>query len=62
MMLIIYIAYPRRQTMTNENPATTPLTLEVYTTPTRTFVSASTPEGPGDEPTWSPSSATLIYG
>jgi len=38
------------------------LTIEVYTSPTRTFVSASTPEGPGDEATWSPTSATLIYG
>jgi glyoxylase-like metal-dependent hydrolase (beta-lactamase superfamily II) len=38
------------------------LTLEVYTTPGRSIVSASEPGGPGDEPTWSPSSATLIYG
>ena len=38
------------------------LTIEVYTSPGRTFTSAITPEGPGDEPTWSPSSATLIYG
>jgi glyoxylase-like metal-dependent hydrolase (beta-lactamase superfamily II) len=50
--------------MTTQDPALTTggLTLEVYTSPTRAFVSASTPEGPGDEPTWSPSSATLIYG
>src|SRR5216683_3017960 len=26
------------------------------------FTSAVTPEGPGDLPTWSPSSATLVYG
>jgi glyoxylase-like metal-dependent hydrolase (beta-lactamase superfamily II) len=38
------------------------LTIEVYTTPSRTFVSAVTPEGPGDEATWSPTTATLIYG
>jgi len=43
-------------------PAPADLTIEVYTSPARTFVSASAPEGPGDEPTWSPSSATLIYG
>jgi glyoxylase-like metal-dependent hydrolase (beta-lactamase superfamily II) len=50
--------------MTSHNPAPQPtaLTLEVYTSPTRAFVSASTPEGPGDEATWSPSSASLIYG
>jgi glyoxylase-like metal-dependent hydrolase (beta-lactamase superfamily II) len=38
------------------------LTIEVYTTPGRTFASTITPEGPGDEATWSPTSATLIYG
>jgi glyoxylase-like metal-dependent hydrolase (beta-lactamase superfamily II) len=38
------------------------LTIEVYTTPGRRFASAVTPEGPGDEPTWSPMSATLVYG
>ena len=38
------------------------LTIEVYTTPGRTFTSSIPPEGPGDEPTWSPMSATLIYG
>jgi glyoxylase-like metal-dependent hydrolase (beta-lactamase superfamily II) len=50
--------------MTTDNPVQPPsaLAIEVYTSPARTFVSASTPEGPGDEPTWSPSSATLIYG
>lgn len=50
--------------MSSPNPAPPPsaLTLEVYTSPARTFVSASVPEGPGDEATWSPSSATLIYG
>ena len=50
--------------MTSEDTAQAPadLTIEVYTTPGRPFASAVTPEGPGDEPTWSPSSATLIYG
>ncbi len=50
--------------MTSENTAqaTADLTIEVYTTPGRPFASAATPEGPGDLPTWSPSSATLIYG
>ena len=50
--------------MTTENPGEPPsaLTLEVFTSPARTFVSASTPQGPGDEPTWSPSSSTLVYG
>src|ERR1700694_2054491 len=38
------------------------LTTEVYTTPGRPIVSATEPGGPGDLPTWSPSSATLIYG
>ena len=38
------------------------LAIEVYTTPGRSFASTATPEGPGDLPTWSPSSATLIYG
>jgi len=38
------------------------LTIEVYTTPGRPFTSATPPGGPGDLPTWSPSSATLIYG
>jgi Metallo-beta-lactamase superfamily len=36
--------------------------IEVYTTPGRTIVSTTPPDGPGDDPTWSPSSATLIYG
>jgi len=40
----------------------TDLTIEVYTTPGRKFASTAKPEGPGDEPTWSPTSATLIYG
>ena len=50
--------------MTTETPARPPsaLKIEVYTSPARSFVSATTPEGPGDEPTWSPSSSTLIYG
>jgi glyoxylase-like metal-dependent hydrolase (beta-lactamase superfamily II) len=38
------------------------LTIEVFTTPGRSIVSASPPGGPGDLPTWSPSSAKLIYG
>ena len=42
--------------------ARTDLTTEVYTTPGRPFASSATPQGPGDLPTWSPSSATLIYG
>src|SRR5712691_3870921 len=51
-------------TVTSEDTAPAPaaLTIEVYTTPMRSFVSASKPEGPGDVPTWSPTSATLIYG
>src|ERR1700694_2449545 len=51
-------------TVTSEDtaPAAAALTIEVYTTPMRSFVSATTPEGPGDVPTWSPTSATLIYG
>ncbi len=50
--------------MTTQDTAQAPvdLTIEVYTTSGRPFVSAVTPEGPGDVPTWSPSSATLIYG
>src|SRR5713226_1832571 len=40
----------------------TDLAIEVYTTPGRKFASTAKPEGPGDEPTWSPTSATLIYG
>ncbi len=42
--------------------ASAELSIEVYTTPSRPIVSATAPGGPGDEPTWSPSSATLIYG
>jgi glyoxylase-like metal-dependent hydrolase (beta-lactamase superfamily II) len=50
--------------MTSDDTAKAPadLTIEVYTTSGRTFTSAAAPEGPGDDPTWSPSSATLIYG
>jgi glyoxylase-like metal-dependent hydrolase (beta-lactamase superfamily II) len=50
--------------MTTDSPAQPPsaLTIEVYTSPTRTFVSSAAPQGPGDEPTWSPQSSTLIYG
>ncbi len=40
----------------------TDLTIEVYTTPGRRFMSSAKPQGPGDEATWSPTSATLIYG
>jgi glyoxylase-like metal-dependent hydrolase (beta-lactamase superfamily II) len=43
-------------------PAPAALTIEVYTTPMRSFVSATKSKGPGDVPTWSPTSATLIYG
>ena len=38
------------------------LRIEVYTTPGRPIRSATPPGGPDDLPTWSPSSATLIYG
>ena len=50
--------------MTSDDTAQAPadLAIEVYTTPGRPFASAITPGGPGDLPTWSPSSATLIYG
>ena len=50
--------------MTSDDTVQAPadLAIEVYTTPGRPFASAATPEGPGDLPTWSPSSATLIYG
>jgi glyoxylase-like metal-dependent hydrolase (beta-lactamase superfamily II) len=50
--------------MTSDDTAQAPadLAIEVYTSPGRPFASAATPEGPGDLPTWSPSSATLIYG
>ena len=50
--------------MTSDDTARAPadLAIEVYTTPGRSFASTAKPEGPGDLPTWSPSSATLIYG
>ncbi len=50
--------------MTAKNTAQPPadLKIEVYTTPGRTFTSRTAPQGPGDEATWSPTSATLIYG
>jgi len=50
--------------VTSDDTAQTPadLTIEVYTAPARTFVSATPPQAPDDEPTWSPMSATLIYG
>jgi glyoxylase-like metal-dependent hydrolase (beta-lactamase superfamily II) len=38
------------------------LTIEVFTTPGRPIVSATGPGSPDDLPTWSPMSATLIYG
>ena len=38
------------------------LAIEVYTAPARPFVSATPPQAPDDEPTWSPMLATLIYG
>jgi glyoxylase-like metal-dependent hydrolase (beta-lactamase superfamily II) len=40
----------------------TDLTIEVYTTPGRRYARTAKSQGPGDEPTWSPTSATLIYG
>jgi glyoxylase-like metal-dependent hydrolase (beta-lactamase superfamily II) len=46
----------------DNTPTPADLTIEVYTTPGRRFASTVNPEGPGDEPTWSPMSATLIYG
>jgi glyoxylase-like metal-dependent hydrolase (beta-lactamase superfamily II) len=54
----------RRKIVTSDDTAHGPadLTIEVYTAPGRPFASNATPEGPGDVPTWSPSSATLIYG
>jgi glyoxylase-like metal-dependent hydrolase (beta-lactamase superfamily II) len=50
--------------MTSDDTARAPadLAIEVYTTPGRSFASTAQPEGPGDLPTWSPSSATLIFG
>ena len=50
--------------MTSDDSARAPadLAIEVYTTPGRPFASTAAPEGPGDLPTWSPSSATMIYG
>ncbi len=50
--------------MTSDDAAQAPadLAIEVYTTPGRTFVSATPPQAPDDEPTWSPMSATLVYG
>src|SRR5437773_10936050 len=37
------------------------LSLNVYVTPMRPMV-GTPPQGPGDEPLWSPISSTLIYG
>ena len=50
--------------MTSDDTAQTPadLAIEAYTALGRSFTSAATPEGPGDLPTWSPSSAALICG
>jgi|SRR5208337_111327 len=60
----ILTKYPGIPVPDNQNSAQAPahLTIEVYTTPGRMFVSATSPQGPGDEATWSPMSATLIYG
>jgi glyoxylase-like metal-dependent hydrolase (beta-lactamase superfamily II) len=54
----------RRRIVASDDTAHAPadLAIEVYTSPGRTFTTIATPEGPGDDPTWSPSSATLIYG
>jgi len=49
-------------TLKNTTDAAADLKIEVYTTPRRTFASRTAPQGPGDEATWSPTSATLIYG
>jgi hypothetical protein len=50
--------------VTSDDTAQTPadLAIEAYTALGRSFTSAATPEGPGDLPTWSPSSAALICG
>jgi glyoxylase-like metal-dependent hydrolase (beta-lactamase superfamily II) len=48
--------------MSSRVRAVTQLTIDVYTTPGRPFVSAAPPQGPGDAATWSPTSATLICG
>jgi glyoxylase-like metal-dependent hydrolase (beta-lactamase superfamily II) len=50
--------------MTSEETAQSPtrLTIEVFTTPGRPIVSSTEPGSPDDFPTWSPMSATLIYG
>jgi glyoxylase-like metal-dependent hydrolase (beta-lactamase superfamily II) len=65
MWMATVILNPRQaEIVRSDDTAQAPadLTIEVYTAPRRPFASAATPEGPGDEPTWSPSSATLIYG
>jgi len=49
-------------TATDTQPGAADLSIEVYTTPGRPIVSASPPGAPDDVPTWSPMSATLIYG
>ena len=49
-------------TATDTQPGVTDLSIEVYTTPGRPIVSTSPPGAPNDLPTWSPMSATLIYG
>jgi glyoxylase-like metal-dependent hydrolase (beta-lactamase superfamily II) len=41
--------------------STSPLTVDVYVAPMRPFVGAPA-QAPGDEPTWSPMSSTLIAG
>ncbi len=49
-------------TATDAQPAQADLSIEVFTTPGRPIVSASPQGAPDDLPTWSPMSATLIYG
>jgi glyoxylase-like metal-dependent hydrolase (beta-lactamase superfamily II) len=63
-MTTVILNRGQAEIVTSDDTAQAPahLTIEVYTTPRRPFASAATPEGPGDVPTWSPSSATLIYG
>ena len=48
--------------MTSEGSTPAELTIDVFTTPGRRFTSSVPVEGAGDEPTWSPMSATLVYG
>lgn len=50
--------------MTSKDTAQSPshLSIEVLATPGRPIVSSTEPGSPDDLPTWSPMSATLIYG